>query len=73
MTVTLSLQGAAAVRHLLIVQTLNQVQGDGELEIIKNAIRKGALSNTVIGTSSDKNVNTTAMVKQVNDNLGGIN
>ncbi len=44
-----------------------------DIEIIKNAIRKGALSNTVIGTSSDKNVNTTAMVKQVNDNLGGIN
>ena len=44
-----------------------------DIEIIKNAIRKGALSNTVIGTSSDKSVNTTAMVKQVNDNLGGIN
>ena len=44
-----------------------------DIEIIKNAIRKGALSNTVIGTSSDKNVNTTAMVKQVNNNLGGIN
>lgn len=44
-----------------------------DIEIIKNAIRKGALSNTVIGTSSNKSVNTTAMVKQVNDNLGGIN
>ncbi len=44
-----------------------------DIEIIKNAIRKGALSNTVIGTSSDKNVNTTAMVKQVNNNLGGVN
>ena len=44
-----------------------------DIEIIKNAIRKGALSNTVIGTSSDKNVNTTAMVKQVNNNLGEVN
>ena len=43
-----------------------------DIEIIKNAIRKGALSNTVIGTSTDKNVNTKAMVKQVQNNLGGI-
>ena len=43
-----------------------------DIDIIRNAIRKGALSNTVIGTSSDKNVNTKAMVKQVQNNLGGI-
>ena len=44
-----------------------------DIEIIKNAIRKGALSNTVIGTSSNKNVNTASMVNRVNRNLGGIN
>lgn len=43
-----------------------------DLEIIKNALRKGALSNIVITTSSDKTINTTAMVNQVNKNLGGI-
>ena len=43
-----------------------------DIDIIKNAIRKGALSNTVIGTSSDKNVNTKAMVNHVQNNLGGI-
>lgn len=43
-----------------------------DIDIIKNAIRKGALSNTVISTSSDKSVNTNAMVKQVNNNLGGL-
>ncbi len=43
-----------------------------DIDIIKNAIRKGAVSNTVIGTSTDKNVNTKAMVNQVQNNLGGI-
>lgn len=44
-----------------------------DIEIVKNAIRKGALSNTVIATSSDKTVNTKAMVNQVNKNLRGGN
>lgn len=44
-----------------------------DIEIIKNAIRKGALSNTIIATSSDKTVNTKAMVNQVNKNLRGGN
>ena len=44
-----------------------------DIEIIKNAIRKGALSNAVISTSSDKTVNTKAMVNQVNKNLRGGN
>ena len=43
-----------------------------DIEIIKNAIRKGALSNAVIATSSDQAVNTTAMVNQIQNNLGGI-
>lgn len=43
-----------------------------DIDIIKNAIRKGALSNTVIGTSSDKAVNTQALVNQIQNNLGGI-
>lgn len=44
-----------------------------DIEIIKNAIRKGALSNTVIGTASDKTLNTQKLVNQVQTNLGGIN
>lgn len=44
-----------------------------DIEIIKNAIRKGALSNTVIGTASDKTLNTQTLVNQVQTNLGGIN
>lgn len=44
-----------------------------DIEIIKNAIRKGALSNAVISTSSDKTVNTKAVVNQVNKNLRGGN
>ncbi len=43
-----------------------------DISIIKNAIRKGALSNTLIDTSSDKNINTQALVNQILNNLGGI-
>ena len=43
-----------------------------DISIIKNAIRKGALSNTLIDTSSDKNINTQALVNQIQNNLGGI-
>ncbi|HIU92405.1 MAG TPA: hypothetical protein IAD26_04640 [Candidatus Limenecus avicola] len=43
-----------------------------DIEIIKNAIRKGALSNTVISTSSNSAINTKSMVNQVQNNLGGI-
>lgn len=44
-----------------------------DVEIVKNAIRRGALSNTVIGTASDKTLNTQKLVNQVQRNLGGIN
>lgn len=44
-----------------------------DIEIIKNAIRKSALSNTVISTASDKTLNTQKLVNQVQTNLGGIN
>ena len=43
-----------------------------DIEIIKNAIRKGALCNTVISTSSNSAINTKSMVNQVQNNLGGI-
>ena len=43
-----------------------------DISIIKNAIRKGAISNTLIDTSSDKNINTQALVNQIQNNLGGI-
>ena len=43
-----------------------------DISIIKNAIRKGALNNTLIDTSSDKNINTQALVNQIQNNLGGI-
>ncbi|MBS6553960.1 MAG: hypothetical protein KH321_08480 [Clostridium sp.] len=43
-----------------------------DIDIIKNAICKGALSNTVIGTSSDKIINTQALVNQIQNNLGGL-
>lgn len=43
-----------------------------DIEIIKNAIRKGALSNTVISTSSNSAINTKSMVNQIQNNLGGI-
>ena len=43
-----------------------------DISIIKNAIRKGALSNTLIDTSSDKQINTQALVNQIQNNLGGI-
>ena len=43
-----------------------------DISLIKNAIRKGALSNTLIDTSSDKNINTQALVNQIQNNLGGI-
>ena len=42
------------------------------IDIIKNAIRKGAVSNTVISTSSNYAVNTKALVNQIQDNLGGL-
>lgn len=44
-----------------------------DLEIIKNAIRKGALSNAIIGTASNEKVNTQRLVNQVQNNLGGTN
>ena len=43
-----------------------------DISIIKNAIRKGALSNTLIDTSSDKQINTKALVNQIQNNLGGL-
>ena len=43
-----------------------------DISIIKNAIRKGALSNTLIDTSSDEEINTKALVKQIQNNLGGL-
>ena len=43
-----------------------------DISIIKNAIRKGALSNTLIDTSSDKQINTQALVNQIQNNLGGL-
>ena len=43
-----------------------------DISIIKNAIRKGALSNTLIDTSSDENINTKALVNRIENNLGGI-
>ena len=43
-----------------------------DISIIKNAIRKGALSNTLIDTSSDKNIDTKTLVNQIQNNLGGI-
>ena len=43
-----------------------------DISIIKNAIRKGAISNTLIDTSSDKNINTQALVNQILNYLGGI-
>ena len=45
----------------------------GYIPTIKNAIRKGALSNTLIDTTSDKNINTKAIVRQLENNLGGTN
>lgn len=42
-----------------------------DISTIKNAIRKGALSNTLIDTTSDKNINTKAIVRQLENNLGG--
>ena len=39
---------------------------------MKEAIRKGALSNTLIDTSSNREVNTKALVKQIQNNLGGL-
>ena len=43
-----------------------------DISLIKNAIRKGALSNTLIDTSSDKNIDTKTLVNQIQNNLGGI-
>ena len=43
-----------------------------DISIIKNAIRKGALSNTLIDTSCDKQINTQALVNQIQNNLGGL-
>ena len=43
-----------------------------DISIIKNAIRKGAISNTLIDTSSDKNIDTKALVNQIHNNLGGL-
>ncbi len=43
-----------------------------DISLIKNAIRKGALSNTLIDTSSDKKINTNALLNQIQNNLGGI-
>ena len=72
--------------HKDLVESLNEDGNFGEktfkafyeilkhydISIIKNAIRKGALSNTLIDTSSDKNINTQALVNQIQNNLGGI-
>lgn len=44
-----------------------------DIEIIKNAIRKGALSNTIIGTTSDEKVDTQRLVNKIENNLGEIN
>ena len=43
-----------------------------DISIIKNAIRKGALSNALIDTSSDRSINTKALINQIQNNLGGI-
>ena len=72
--------------HKDLVESLNEDGNFGEktfkafyeilkhydISIIKNAIRKGALNNTLIDTSSDKNINTQALVNQILNNLGGI-
>ncbi len=39
---------------------------------MKEAIRKGALSNTLIDTSSDEEINTKALINQIQNNLGGL-
>ena len=43
-----------------------------DISIIKNAIMKGALSNTLIDNSYDKKINTKAMINKVQNNFGGI-
>jgi len=43
-----------------------------DVEVVKNAVRKGAISNAVIGTASNKNVNTHNIVRQIERDLGEI-